>query len=468
MQLHDAKSRRPNLCQNNHDPPPLLDPKSTSEMTGSLPGLHKDPKFCNIGRARRSAENERCCSSFCHTRVTQEVGVPICHAATPKVVATAFRDALECIFATPGRYSGMNLGSILVNDGRGQLVDWDHAKAFVPAGEYCPYRMGTWQFLSVDFLQEPRRPHKIQDAVESAFWVLLYVCLHFLRHDFPSFNITFFDERALRAQRNNDVLSVGGRWKFLLLIQNRLAYINWDCSVPLKNLLIKFSDLLGEYHALKELPSYREAAKTCYAKIGNSPEMLGLFEVAMEQEGWLPDDIQFKTKTTIGQEEKDDNIASVSQQAIDLPLPSSLTGWSTPPDTDGLPRTRRRPTRYNNTREVIQTSRGSSKRSMPVEKPEIDEDNDDGEGEGEDEPQAAPSNHPAKRARRSTKTSQKAKGKSTTGNAAASESAPRHRLGRTPSCISTGSAGRGRTSSRITVSLQPSRRSNRLRSQGPG
>ncbi|KAI0071704.1 hypothetical protein K474DRAFT_1668742 [Panus rudis PR-1116 ss-1] len=377
-------------------------------MTGSLPGLHKDPKFCNIGRARRSAENERCCSSFRHTRVIQEVGLPVCCATTPKVVATAFRDALECIFATPGRYSGMNLGSILVNNVRGQLVDWDHAKAFVPAGEYCPYRMGTWQFLSVDFLQEPRRPHEIQDAVEYAFWVLLYVCLHFLRHDFPSFDITFFNERALRAQRNDDVLSDGGRRKFYLLIQNCLANINWDC-VPLKNLLIKFSNLLGEYHALKELPSYREAAKTCYAKIGNSPEMLGLFEVAMEQEGWLPDDIQFKTKTTIGQEEKDDNIASASRQAIgaeplhstsdnpnqtgcsasppsDLPLPSNLTGWSMLPDTNGLPRPRRCPTRYDNTREVIQTSRGSSKRSMPVEKSEVDEDNDDGEGEGEDEP----------------------------------------------------------------------------------
>ncbi|KAI0071705.1 hypothetical protein K474DRAFT_1776007, partial [Panus rudis PR-1116 ss-1] len=75
---------------------------------------------------------------------------------------------------------------------------------------------------------------------------------------------------------------------------------------------------------------------------------------------------------------------------------------------------------------------------------------------------------PAKRARRLTKISQKAKGKSTTGNAAASESALSHRLGRTSSGVSTESAGRGRTGSHITVALQPSRRSNQLHSKGPG
>ncbi|KAI0071396.1 hypothetical protein K474DRAFT_1669028, partial [Panus rudis PR-1116 ss-1] len=327
----------------------------------------------------------------------------------------------------------------------------------------------------------PRKPHNIQDDVESSFWVLLYACLHYIRHDFPSFDITFFDERALRAQRNDDVLPVGGKGKVELLIQNHLADVNWDC-VPLKNLLINFSALLGQYHAGKAILSFREVAQASYAKIGNSQEMLGLFKVALEQEGWLPDDRvddQIKPKTA-KEQEKDGKKAAESKRAegaeslrsasgnpnqqgdpvpLPLQLPSNLTGWSTPPDTDGLPRSRRRPTRYDNAREVIHTSRGSSKRSMPIEQPEIDEDEDD--DDDEEEPQAGPSNRPAKRARQSKKT-KKTKGQPSTGNAAASGSAPR-RLGRASSDVSTGSIGKGRASGR--VSRQPSRRSNRLRSQ---
>ncbi|KAI0070643.1 hypothetical protein K474DRAFT_1710905 [Panus rudis PR-1116 ss-1] len=97
---------------------------------------------------------------------------------------------------------------------------------------------------------------------------------------------------------------------------------------------------------------------------------------------------------------------------------------------------------------------------MPIEQPEDDDDD-------EEEPQAGPSNrpnHPAKRARQSKKTKKTNLGQPSTGNAAASGSAPR-RLDRTSSDVSTGSTGKGRRASG-RVSRQPSRRSNRLRSQG--
>ncbi|KAI0069477.1 hypothetical protein K474DRAFT_1777241 [Panus rudis PR-1116 ss-1] len=230
----------------------------------------------------------------------------------------------------------ISVGNVLVNkEGEGFLNDWDHGQILTSVTEPHQYRTGTWQFVSVDFLQEPRKPHNIQDDVESSFWVLLYACLHFIRHNCPTFDLTFFDEQHLRMQDNTDEVHFGGALKVDLLLRCTIKQVDWDC-VPLKNLLIKFSDLLGDYHGLKGRPAFQEMAQASYAKIGNSQEMLGLFKLAMEQEGWLSDDRvddQIKPKPAKKQE-MDRNKAAASQRAEGA---ESLRSASANPNQQGGP-----------------------------------------------------------------------------------------------------------------------------------
>ncbi|KAI0354094.1 hypothetical protein OH77DRAFT_1426513 [Trametes cingulata] len=84
---------------------------------------------------------------------------------------------------------------------RGVLTDWELAKAVPQKGEEDvarqPERTGTWQFMSVDYIDcNWTRPIVVADELESFFHVLMFYAVRFLPNTLPSvtaFVIEYFD-----------------------------------------------------------------------------------------------------------------------------------------------------------------------------------------------------------------------------------------------------------------------------------
>ncbi|KAI0696571.1 hypothetical protein C8T65DRAFT_615307 [Cerioporus squamosus] len=79
---------------------------------------------------------------------------------------------------------------------RGMLADWEMSKPIVENEMQTArqvVRTGTWQFASVYILDNPEKPVRIADEIESFFHVTLYNALRYLRHNCDNVQITMFD-----------------------------------------------------------------------------------------------------------------------------------------------------------------------------------------------------------------------------------------------------------------------------------
>ncbi|KAI0776259.1 hypothetical protein BD413DRAFT_264068 [Trametes elegans] len=76
----------------------------------------------------------------------------------------------------------------------GMLNDWELSKTRAQQKEEGrqPDRTGTWQFLSVNALNNPRKTIVIQDELESFFHVLLYMAIRLLHHNFDDDDVRPF------------------------------------------------------------------------------------------------------------------------------------------------------------------------------------------------------------------------------------------------------------------------------------
>ena len=87
---------------------------------------------------------------------------------------------------------------------------------------------GTWAFISARLLQSPEPlEHKLRDDIESAFWVLVYEALLYLKHSMDP--VILSEQIQLifsKHSRLKDGSVIGGREKLNLLLscsQNRSA-----------------------------------------------------------------------------------------------------------------------------------------------------------------------------------------------------------------------------------------------------
>ncbi|KAF8811756.1 hypothetical protein BYT27DRAFT_7133739 [Phlegmacium glaucopus] len=83
----------------------------------------------------------------------------------------------------------LSAGNIMIvkdKETRGILIDWDMCLLCREhGGEPRSGRTGTWAFISAKILQNqgPTVTHTLWDDIESAFWVLIYEALLYLKHD---------------------------------------------------------------------------------------------------------------------------------------------------------------------------------------------------------------------------------------------------------------------------------------------
>ena len=99
-------------------------------------------------------------------------------------------------------------------------------------------------------LDDPSKRHEIHDDLESCFWVLLKISLHYFKHEGTNFSLDMFNEYV--ASRN-DIPATGGSQKAVFLRLRKLASATWSC-IPLNDLLQDLSRIFKRY--LKALDAY--------------------------------------------------------------------------------------------------------------------------------------------------------------------------------------------------------------------
>ncbi|CAL1708927.1 unnamed protein product [Somion occarium] len=264
-----------------------------------------------------------------HCRVVQELAYPLMSALSSKEVVQAIRDAIEAIKAA---YHGAKIfhrdistGNIMISkSGRGILNDWDHALKVNLRNTPQAYRTGTWQFISILLLRNPMKGHCVHDDLESSFWVLLYVSLHYFPHNLgPTFNVRFFDECSEEQDigaEDGQTRELGGNGKMGFL-WDQLKHVEWQCA-PLNKLVHAVGKLFNKYqlsHPSRNDEDDEDAEarfKAIQEKLEQVDVVLSLFDTALASDEWpendaVPDQFPLKTK-----KQEDQMIHDLKSRAI--------------------------------------------------------------------------------------------------------------------------------------------------------
>ncbi|KAI0690210.1 hypothetical protein BC835DRAFT_1417939 [Cytidiella melzeri] len=200
-----------------------------------------------------------------HHRIVQRVAYPIESANNSKEYVTAFCDVvtvIESAHETQPKilHRDISLGNVMLEDGLdehgvpralGLLCDWDHANAVavIPGQEYKNqnYRSGTWAFMSIGMLKNPRKPQELLDDLEAMFWSMLYGALHRFDHTGRKFNMSIFTESRYDTLDDGTSVVVGGDLKSAFLADSA-KLPNFKCK-PFNRLISALAGALSRYYA---------------------------------------------------------------------------------------------------------------------------------------------------------------------------------------------------------------------------
>ncbi|CAL1700316.1 unnamed protein product [Somion occarium] len=263
--------------------------------------------------------------TYVHCRIVQELAYPIASVQSSREAVQAFRDVVESIKVAyevgDMFHRDISTGNVMISKkGRGVLNDWDHGIRLIPDREPHASRTGTWQFISMALLQEPDKSHEVRDDLESCFWVLLYVSLHYFKHNGRdvSFSLGFFDEiKERKVAGEAQYQSFGGNLKASLLGGKELDAVHWECG-PLDQLIHTLARLWKMAHVLDDDVvslmggSQRDILLSALDKVSI---VLDMFDTALASEGW-------KDKDAIP-----DQYPSVYQRNVDQAIAKEKTGY---------------------------------------------------------------------------------------------------------------------------------------------
>lgn len=146
------------------------------------------------------------------------------------------------------------------------------------------HSQGTWQFLSIGLLKDPKKPHTLLDDLESFLWVLTYMGLHYLKHTFRGV-IEMFDE--YRSAGSGGALGGSLKKDFLGGSTGKFA------SEPFQRLVASFSDVFDQYYVEqnKKIKGKTNDFDEYHQRLINDPsEILGYFDAALASTGWEDND----------------------------------------------------------------------------------------------------------------------------------------------------------------------------------
>ncbi|CAL1712414.1 unnamed protein product [Somion occarium] len=239
-----------------------------------------------------------------HCRVVQKLTFPLPSALSSKEAVQTIRDAIEALKVAyhHGKvfHRDISTGNIMIDEsGRGILNDWDHAQKVGFKNITQTYQTGVWQFRSILLLRHPKKGHDIHDDLESSFWVLLYISLHYFEHNQGIIlDFSFFDEYKKHVglkKQEEDVrdncysMKSSSRKSFLT---DGLADVQWKCA-PLNKLIhglrIFFEDYLF-YHSRQDDDKHMASFKDIQEKTVQVDVILNLFDSALASNDWPEND----------------------------------------------------------------------------------------------------------------------------------------------------------------------------------
>ncbi|OJT01967.1 hypothetical protein TRAPUB_7611, partial [Trametes pubescens] len=165
----------------------------------------------DIWKAKHEDEECRMKHHKHYRLVVKEVGVPLRRFENGKQLVSIFYD---CVLAHESAYlkagvihRDISSGNLLMLPKklpsgrlvyRGLLTDWELSKRVEQEGETPrhPDRTGTWQFMSVNALNNPHKPISIPDELESFFHSMLWFAIRWLPHNSDNvgkFMFQYFD-----------------------------------------------------------------------------------------------------------------------------------------------------------------------------------------------------------------------------------------------------------------------------------
>ncbi|CAL1708974.1 unnamed protein product [Somion occarium] len=269
-----------------------------------------------------------------HCRVVQNLTFPLPSALSSKEAVQTIRDAIEALKVAyhHGKvfHRDISTGNIMIDEsGRGILNDWDHAQKVVFKNIPQTYQTGVWQFRSILLLRHPKKAHDIHDDLESSFWVLLYISLHYFKHNQSMiFDFSLFDEYK---HVGDNCHSLGGLSKRGFLSEG-LKEVQWKCA-PLNKLIHGLGDFFQKYlyhHSRQDDDEGIASFKDIQEKMVQVDAILAFFDSALKSNGWpekdaLPDQyppMTDKENAQLLHDLKSRAIASAARKKTSAALPA--------------------------------------------------------------------------------------------------------------------------------------------------
>ena len=163
---------------------------------------------------------------------------------------------------------------------------------------------GTWQFISTRLLQRPGLGHTLTDDLESHFFVLMWVALHWVKHDKAGeidMELIFDQQRPLL----HGIVGGGlGKLCMYLSEQEVLQDVEFSCE-PFEKLFWSLWRLFSEYNNQLRAASTKRKGGLSLDEVAGSgadsaprtgpsvspEEVIKRFETALELPGWTNDKV---------------------------------------------------------------------------------------------------------------------------------------------------------------------------------
>jgi len=143
-------------------------------------------------------------------------------------------------------------------------------------------------------LLDPKKPHEISDDLESAFFVLMYYALHYVKHNKKEEDIDMqdlFDQDTTKALGGQQY-AVGGKGKLDMYSRDEGVADLKFLSKPLTDLFWDLHYLFNTFVGFNTIPMRnRERLATqdhcdSVVKLSNCDEVLRLFKKALDRTDW--------------------------------------------------------------------------------------------------------------------------------------------------------------------------------------
>ncbi|TCD68320.1 hypothetical protein EIP91_011179 [Steccherinum ochraceum] len=251
-----------------------------------------------------------------HHRVVQELAFPLHAVKSSKELVATVRNAVHCIGSAEGvgwlHRDVTDTNVMITAKGIGIMNDWDHGIKICPDRKPSTCRSATWQFLACALADDPYKVYDMHDDLESCFWVLLYIGVHYLDSTAQRDHANMFDDRMV-----NDAPVLHGNTKRSDYLFHVRSSIKFTCG-PLHDLLKALHSHFCQANGVdRTAPSFNLDDFLSNSLI----QILDHFDRALKRADWpendiLPDRFVQQSDTKQNKEIRHTHMSNVSSRTL--------------------------------------------------------------------------------------------------------------------------------------------------------